>query len=469
MKYHFLLFILICAFSLNGLAESKITYFRHIDIGSCFNEIRTKDLIDEFTSKFTKCYRVTYDNENRIQDVLFLDKGKPVFDDFSICDLKIEHQNGLEKRTLLNSDGQIVPDLQGISVYELKLNDKNYPTQLSYYDNKGNPVEDKNGIAILEWQLDSLGRKITESYRNLKGKQITNGKGAYETKFKWGMGKYDFREMSYWSEDGDLLNLPGIPSIYLSKYNTQGLLIESRYLGTNNQLIADKEGIAIYRLKYDPEDKKVIERSFFGVDDQLIETKKGFAILTFKYDKLGNQIEECIFGANGKPKEIEGTATYKTEYDLSGYPIKYSYFGSDGFLKDNLKTGISATAIKYDEQKNITEIRVSGMDGKLKERLDNKFAIYRYKYDSIGNKIENSNYGKDEKLKADSKGVAIVRWKYDKEGDKIEESHYGVNYLLLNKEKEISIIRFKYSKKGQLLLTTYLDSNEKIIDEVNNN
>lgn len=463
MKTHLFVLILISTFSLSVLSESTVKYYRYIDIGSCFNEYRTKDQIDEYTMKLTKCYRISYDNENRIQDVLFLDRGKPVFDNYNVCDVKFEYQKGLERRILYSPKGQITANKQGVCIFQLKLNDKNYPMALSYYDNKENPIEDKSGITKCEWQLDSLGRKVIETYWNLKGEQITNGKGAYETKFKWGVGPLDYKEMSYWTRDGYLLNSPSTPPIYLTKYNNQGLLTESRYLGENNRLIADNEGTAILRIKYNPEEKLVVERKYLGVNEQLNEGKRGFAVVAFKYDKQGNQTEICYFGADGKLKEISGSAIIKIEYNGRGCPVKYSYLGSDRLLKENVKIGVSVVTTEYDEQGNLIEIRNFGMNGKLKERLDNKYAINRYKYDSIGNKIENTNLGADEKLKENSKGIAITRWKYDLYGNVVEEDHYGIDQLLLNSKKGASIIRFKYDESGQLLSTTYLDSNAKLL------
>ncbi len=152
----------------------------------------------------------------------------------------------------------------------------------------------------------------------------------------------------------------------------------------------------------------IIEESYYNKENLLIENKEGIAIYRWKYNYYGNRMEENQFGQDEKLK-----TTIIWKYNFNGNKIEQTTYGPDKKLKEI--NGIAIIQWKYNDQKKIIEWKNIGKNEDFKKISP---AIFKYRYD-------NDNYIK--KITTYNSNENIIEIKYIKNLYKTKYTNFTIN------------------------------------------
>ena len=356
--------------------------------------------------------------------------------------------------------------------------DKNgFISKIQFVGLGNNKTCDQNGIYGVTYDVDEKGRVTEVHYIGIAGK-------AQST--KWGLS---VKKFYYDSEDNfvkaEYQTIDGKPAtddtngifVYVFKYNEDGNLEYS--------LHQDADGNPMIPQISQEEEGKVITHKMNNV--------AGFHRL---YDEHGFTIREEYLGVDGMPMFVPniGCAYEEDEYDANGFPIRMSYFDTNGTLVDN-RAGIATISLRNDENGNPLEawffnqagdtcnIRMYGFAGKICE------------YDSIGNLMKEVFYGTDNKPclstngaaggiysyddrnlltnitylgtdlqpSANNQGVINLHYEYDPRGNQTQMLYYGKDGKTLKMSNEgFAEKRIEYDEKGNPTEFSYYDAKGKL-------
>jgi hypothetical protein len=361
--------ILFSVISLAVMSQSKVGYFRRFYIDDRQYQLRTLDSLDELTARLTNCYRVTFDDKNRILEAEYLKRNKPGFDNSGFAGLKIIYSNSMEKRLFLNPSKQPMKNSLGVYSIGLILNNKKVPVSLNNYDDRDEFAEDKNGVTIYDWTLNKDDWKVESVFKDKTGNRIVDKNGCFSVKYKWAQDDKAFTpEVSYYGKDGELQDGKRGYSIIRMRFDkvTENLL-ERRYLNSKYHLTLNSDSIAVIRIIYDKK-AKLINKCLYDSSEQLINSTRRFCTTKYRLNKYGNVIESQCYNK------------------LSGENyIEFRY--------------------KYDSSQRIIE-RASLKNGKTLVADNNGYATIRVNYNTFGEVIETTYFDVNNKqIKSDSQDL----------------------------------------------------------------
>ena len=152
-------------------------------------------------------------------------------------------------------------------------------------------------------------------------------------------------------------------SRYLLVYDTDGLLIERRYVGLQNVPACDKDHIYGQRYVYDKSGRK-IEEAFIGADGNITSNSDGLAVKIYTYDNRDDWSSVSYLNAerNGS-HDGNNCSLVRLEYDKYGNRIRESYYTLDG--SPAIRTDLNVSGFSYSYDKNGFRVRQSclGVDG----------------------------------------------------------------------------------------------------------
>jgi hypothetical protein len=220
-------------------------------------------------------------------------------------------------------------------------------------------------------------------------------------------------------------------------------------------------GVATIRVEHvDGAEKRV----FLDTGGRPTANHDGAYAIVLRYDDKGNPVEWRNLGADGRPKEAQGSglAVLRWRYDAQGQPVEERHYGAAEQLKVDRRVGVAIIRWQYDPDGNTVEESYFGPDGRpTLDRLRGVAAV-RWQYGANGKTVEESYLGSDGQLREDkNRGVAIVRWHYDANRNAVEERYLGTDQRLkTDRRLGVAIIRWQYDPYGREIGTQMLDSNE---------
>jgi len=376
-------------------------------------------------------YLRTLNEDNRTTEELRFDRfGNPVTDNDGIFKLQFNYdENGkLVERSCFDSTGSLSNNKSGFATIKYKYDDQGNETEKSYYDSWGMPIEGSWCGSITRTSYDKHSNRIETSYYDKNGKLINCSETAIQ-KWAWN-GSNDLTGVWRFDSDSNLVEAT------LYTRDAHGNNIETRYLGSDSQLVVDDwSDAAIIKYEYDGFDN-VTKTSHYGIDGQPVIIDAGYFSMTSKYDENGRLLEKAYWNTDTTPVEDStGVARYQYVYwsDSLDYEKRMFY----------------------------------GKNDQLKADSYFKVAIMQFAYDSVGNLVEDRYFGPDEQPTIrEDRGAAIVRFKYDGKRQLVEQSYYDINDRLVNRiDLGYAILKQKYNDCGFLVEMDYFDEDRQLVGD----
>ena len=302
-------------------AEDGEKYFRNVYIDGRYQQIRTKNQVPDSIAAFTNCYQISYDEQNRIKRVCFMNRGRIQQMSTGVFITLINYTDSTEIRNYTDVTGSLMKNKLGAHKEILKYGANGVPVERQNYDEQNVLINDSIGVARYVYTVDERGWIINEIYFDKDGCRVAATNNIYEHRMHWGTYKFGYQpESSFFDINGNPVeHKENKWAKSVARYDFQGNPVEFRYYGTDGKLTKRDRGYAVLRIKqnkYGLPD----EISYYDENDQLSERKDNVAMLRYKYDNRGNAIEIKAFGKNKKLKN--GIAIQRYEYDKNGFVVK---------------------------------------------------------------------------------------------------------------------------------------------------
>lgn len=334
------------------------------------------------------------------------------------------------------------------------------------YDENDIPMESAYFSAIFRIKYDKHGNITGRSYFDAEGNPYFNIDGEHSVHIE--RDEHGRRkEYRCLDADGNLLADNNGVAIYRYGLDERGNEIEMSFLGTDEKPILHKEyNVSLVRWEYDNRGNYIAE-SYYDIDrNPVLIDGNGFAMQRLEYDDHGNQTVQRNYGTDGKLiLDDEGVAIYRYKFDSRGNPTECRFYGINDEPVMSYKYGAGFTSA-FDKYGNNTEKYCFDLDDKPVKDADG-IAIYRYEYNHRGKVIEESYYGADEKLTLNNNGVAIVRYEYDGRENKTAQNNYGADGEPVLDNEGVATYRNVYNNKGNLIETSHYDKDGNLVCNTN--
>jgi YD repeat-containing protein len=410
---------------------------------------------------YTATEKKSYDAKGNLLESAYYDaSGELTTDSYSsaaITKYKYDADGNQIEKATYGTDGELVGDYSDIAIERNTYDERGNIIETSKYGTDGELYDPYDYGAILKYKYDANNNKIEERKYGTDG-ELIKGEACIK-KYKYDERGNIIEDASY-GDDERLLEDYNSVAIYRYVFDENDRTIEESKYGADERLISDEYygTIAITRYKYD-ENGNETERSYFDANEDYVADYNGVAILRQKYDNQSRVIERANYNEyqellNNEYSYEEALIRYKYNNEEEFWsPSEESIYDSEGMLK-NLK--------KYDGY-DITE--ESFYQNNILKNNEDGIAIIRNEYEEIY--ISYSYY--DE---------------YDYEG--YEDEYYSDGYYsneivkTMNYdqyERFVSGIRFEYDGSGYVAFEESIDENGKAINnsegycrkDVNNN
>ncbi|MDR2683913.1 MAG: hypothetical protein LBB53_00855 [Prevotellaceae bacterium] len=300
---NYLLFLLF--FVVIVVNAQKTEFYRNVHIDDRQCQIVCKDQIDSAVAKKTSCFRVLFDEQNRIKTIRreILGKWKDGSQtDFSL--VTIEYSDSTERRFYEYFD-----KAKKSKTIELVLNKDKFPVAEINYNSEGNIIKDKNCVARYERILNEDGWLIECRFYDAEGNRITNFNGDYFFRYKWAKDDDYYRpELSYYDVNGNLHDGDRGYSITRNVFDKkEQRRREIRYFNSQNRPVLTKNGYAHCKLYY--YDNGFLKTAVY-LDAYGFLTQNGCCKIEYQYNKFGNIIKKDYY-YNYKDSSRHTECTYK--------------------------------------------------------------------------------------------------------------------------------------------------------------
>jgi hypothetical protein len=422
LVFSFFLFLLSLPSSVPLRAADNVKYFWTVDLDQAHALAPYHPVEPKLIGKARVC-RVTYDKQGRIVLVEYMSAGKPAYDNSSgASKVKVEYQDGFERRTFLNTFGRLMTCNGGFTYERIKLDKEAHRGSMFFYDDAGDPTTDQSDVSRYQWELDDKGFITKEMPMNSDGARIANNDDVYEQRYK---------------------------------LNEKEQIVELRLLGKDGQLVGGSNGIAIRKYKWD-NDRHIVEVQNFGPDE--LQMLKGSARTEIGWDKHDYQTEIKYYDAKGKLLQID-----RNTIDENGNVIERAHFDSPDHPKAE---GVAVESYQYDVANHITHYVSLDHDGK-KINDDDSTAEQLFKYDDRENLLERTYKRADGTLGVDKSagGFAIARFVYDARSHDLEDRYFDRNDKPMMLPQGYSIVRRTFNANDDETETRYFDQLDRPVDK----
>jgi hypothetical protein len=178
---------------------------------------------------------------------------------------------------------------------------------------------------------------------------------------------------------------------------------------------------------------------YFGSNGNLILNKKtGYAKATVQYNNQGKPIEMAFFDA------MEQLARVKSNVA--------------NFAMETLEYGFAKATFKYDEQGNLVESSVFQPPGMIAE---DGCSSLQFNRDAHGNMTASACFDAEGKLSQHKNGYAKATAKYDKRNNLIERVYFGVDGAPIVSKFGYARFMATYDEQGVMRSFVYTDINDQ--------
>lgn len=311
-------------------------------------------------------------------------------------------------------------------------------------------------------------------------------------------------------------------SRYLLSHDSQGHVIEIKYAGFQNTIVADGDGL--YGRKYKYDDKgRVIEEMFINQDGEPTATKYGLGIRTTEYNKEDDPIKFQYLTPEREPagekdleapvcrnevdkwgntirqyyEDLDGNPVYRRDMNIAvyvmdienGLNVKQSGLDVDGQPTYFKEGGYASAKLEYDKNGFISKLEVFDIDGNptlnengvfRDERINdihgniveawfydvegnltlynNNFAGIKAEYDSVGNQTKIVYFGKDRNPCEISDGTCGALYEYNERNLQTSITSLDKSLNPAPDMNNIAIARIDYDKRGNAIKVAFFGS-----------
>lgn len=373
-----------------------------------------------------------YDDRGRILRCRVYDaEEKPTLDERNVfCWENIYNEVGcVAQIRCLDADGNLVPNLDGISQYELEYDGHGFLEAHRGLDGEGNAAYDKeNGVFRVVYQNDKNGRNIGLDCYDAEGHPMADKGGLAGYRYQ-----YDRQgrivEAWFYGVDGELtcwadsLNEAG----HTIEYRDEENVIIWTYYGKDGNIALNKDGYAIQK-KTSNTQGLTVEDAYYDADGNPVRTRRNTALVVYAYDNAEHLISTSFYDENGLPCcSAEGVAVIKRAYDGDGNQISEKYYDTEGLAcyVRNEGGNYASWQAEYNDRGQISAMRHYGKEGGLLSF--NGAYEERNEYDERGNCIHYAAYDHKGNLINNSDGYATTEATYNERGQMVSQSYRDKN------------------------------------------
>lgn len=374
--------------------------------------------------------------------------------DLKFCVLKSKtNKNDRKVVTYFNENQERVNNDHG--VYEThwqSLSDNS--TLGSYYNKKGEQIKNKKGIYHLKKVFDKYGRIIKRESFDLDKSPMNDNSNLSIYKYKFNqqhlvIGYKEYDKNGNFPIHSDEYNLQ-------FKYDEYGYTKEMINFNEHNTQINNKEGVCIYNYCYDKYGNDTQTKRYNSNNIPTLGTDDYFTRVT-KYDSIDRIVFNAKYYFEHTLKFDEDTwGATKVEYPNDSTELQYNINAYNKLFND---TNGSAIIKSFFDKKGQT-IKSEFFD-KFKNYAKPKNGVVKnlYKYDDNGNEIESISLDSLGNYKSFQEDVAIVRWNYDDNNNKIKTTYFKNDNELANAYKEATYNFYTYNEDNKLIQRRYFNIN----------
>lgn len=328
------------------------------------------------------------------------------------------------------------------------------------FDVDGNRICCKEGYAIMrsEVQMDELGNQIVvySFFDNEDKAVMSNEFKAHKCEYTLDANGNLIEQRYYDTEDNLMVNKDGV-AVMKYAYDSRSRMVrtecyDAKEIPTNNSI-----GIAIIETDYPNDSTMVmyykdmngrmcmtaggyaigeavksgdtITKYCFDSLHHLCINRDGYAISKEVQDKQKKPVVGLYFDNNGNPtKRFDSIAGFRYVYDNRGNILEEIFLGTDG-KPSNCLSGFAITRSKYDNRDNRIEACVYDNNGT--PIVSSLFYTHKLvlAYDDQDRLVEGCTYDDNDELYYDPRnGYACVRHLYDLYGNEVEMTYWD-DYL----------------------------------------
>jgi len=280
--------------------------------------------------------------------------------------LQRDEHGRVERATCLQWLGDPMRDTAGVVTTVLSRNEQGLPIQWSYLGADGAPTARHDGVQRVVAERDAAGRIVRWEYRDGNGQLVREGDGGCATR------------VNVYGEDGS-------PS-------------EERCLDPSGAVVADVNGVAIRRMRYDRAGCLIAERYFDGEGKPAASRFAGhgfdfeqgtgcrpvaatcvgasgrpapcaageYARVVLRYNDRGDVVARRFLDARGGPSSDPSfeAAELRNEVDDRGRVTSESCFGPEGGAIECKDTGYHRSSNTVDDAARVVSMRFFDTAGK---------------------------------------------------------------------------------------------------------
>jgi YD repeat-containing protein len=316
--------------------QSRVEYYRNLQFSETpYDTEKGAHKLTADQAKTINCYKLTYDNSNRLVSVEFV-RNDSLLSYGSLggaAKIVYEYKDNKQVKHFFDKKNQPV-EPSGYFSAEYTLNDKGIRTGLKFFDKNGNPVENRNKIHSYVWSILPDGM-VKELRYDLQGKETVMNPFCpfYELRFSYDEKGYVTRMANYMAD-----------TLYNCTAENCGDI--------------------------------------------------GVSYFTFASNAAGDVDTFSVYNVRGQMSNLYwGWSKRINKYDENGYALETVYFDQDNEYVGGKLVPVTQNII--DDHGALAEVRNMDKNRKLINSPETGVAITEYKYDETGNRTETLRYDKD--------------------------------------------------------------------------
>lgn len=277
----------------------------------------------------------------------------------------------------------------------------------------------------------------------------------------------------YRDKNGSLINNELGYAVLCLKYDEKIQIFEKEYKDFSGKTCITKEGYAVIRNVYDPEQIGVIcEQAYLGKNGEPTYNQKlGCAYISYHRDSLGRskRLTVSYYDIDGElVRRLNGTySVMKQTYDENGYLIKESYYDDNNSPVCRNDYGVAEILYEYWEDGNIKYEKYGDVYGHPVNRIDTGYAAVYRKFERGRLNIKKYEGYQDQALTnvADTAtGIAMIQYTYDNGNLEKEKCFDIAQKPIIRKDMGFFMLEYEYDDFGRCCSKKYYDTDERPVN-----
>lgn len=313
-------FLLFCFILGCVSAQTRTEFFRNVRIDHRQHQFVARNKIDAEIAVKTNAYRVIFDEQNRITDIFYEERGRWAVGRNRISHVHIVYTDSVEKRFYNFPEEYQDKEEHNIRLVKLILNDDKVPVEIRNYCIDGKLTKDRQGVFAYRRILNEDGWMIESYFLDENGLRTTNNNGDYSRRYRWSQDDTHYRvELAFHDRAGRLHDGERGHSLVRMRFEKGrgGNMTEIQFRNTRRQRVLNERGFAMGRWTF--ENGLLKTANYFGTDGRRINRIfERFFRAEFEYNEFGNPIRTVFsrLHPNGGVVRAERTFIYDENQNL---------------------------------------------------------------------------------------------------------------------------------------------------------